>query len=189
MKKPKLSAIDLDSMTFIVAYNQAVKAGNLTDAQAVKDHVKRFIDTLLVRTDAEKYVLIHQSAKHSNFRKYYYSDYKAKRQGEMPDFLKLWQTTILDTYNGLNATKVNGIESDDALSILYYTLYHEYDITLIHNDKDMHQIPCKHWNLNKKVEEAFSIINKKEAVINWATQMLVGDYSTDNILGCALILL
>ncbi len=185
--KLKLSAVDLDSLTFIVAYNQAIKAENLTEPEQVKAHVRSFIDTLLVRTNCDVYILVYQDSSHNNFRKYYYSDYKANRTGEAPDFLTLWKATILETYVELGAVKVNTIESDDALAIIHQQFSKDYDITLVHSDKDMLQIPCKHFNFKKKLDEAESIVNTKEAMINWAIQMLIGDYSTDNILGCAIL--
>lgn len=186
--KKKLTAIDLDSMTFIVAYNQAIKNNNLTEAHLVEAHVKSFIDTLLVRTECDVYILVYQGKGHKNFRKYFYPDYKFKRNEKTYDFLDLWKETILDTYKSLDATEVHNIESDDALAIIYKQFRDEYDITLVHSDKDMYQVPCRHCNPVKKVEESFKFINKEEALHNWAIQMLTGDWSTDSILGCAVLI-
>lgn len=178
----KLSVIDLDSMTFIIASNQ-FKAGNIDNEEEVKNHVKRFVDTLILRTNADYYSLIYQAKGHENFRKFFYGDYKANRL-ESPEFINIWRTTITSEYEKMEATAVNVIESDDALALAMHKYQQEYEVTLVHCDKDMYQIPGKHWNLRKSVEEALKIITPKEAAINWAIQMLTGD-STDNILGCA----
>jgi len=70
---------------------------------------------------------------------------------------------------------------------LYNQFKDEFEITLAHSDKDMYQVPCNHWHLKREVDKALSVVTSKEAIINWATQMLVGDWSTDKILGCAVL--
>ena len=183
MKKPKLTEIDLDSLTWIIASVQ-FKAGNRDRPQEVKNHVNRFIDTLLLRTEAEYYCLVYQAVGHKNFRKYYHPDYKSNR-GDKPEFIELWASTIMEAYDEAGGVALYTIESDDALGIMNHRYKDKYEITMVSSDKDLKTIPGRHWNVNKKIDEALTVMSVKDATLFWAVQMLTGDWSTDRIIGCA----
>jgi hypothetical protein len=79
-----------------------------------------------------------------------------------------------------NAIVTDGIEADDAIGIAAMeakTKGTEYIV--VSNDKDLHQIPGKHYDWVKK---EFYEVSPKEAKTNFFIQVLAGD-STDNIPG------
>lgn len=75
------------------------------------------------------------------------------------------------------AEDVDGIEADDKISILARTSPKPVIATI---DKDLDQIPGKHYNYMKKV---FYDVDEEEAELFFYQQCLSGD-STDNIPGC-----
>jgi len=173
--------VDLDSLGFIVAYQQFVKLENKTDAEKVKNHVKDFVSSILNSVGAEEYMLFYQSQKHKNYRLEIYPEYKANRP-ETPEFFTHWRSVLYKIYEELGAVALNTIETDDALSIVF-KIFPEKEIVLCHNDKDMFQIPCKHY-LYKKLK--FIDISIADSIRNLNIQLLQGD-SIDNIKGCRRI--
>ena len=73
-----------------------------------------------------------------------------------------------------------GIEADDAVCIRAYDCMEEsVDFVLAGIDKDLRQIPCRHYDYGKDVE---IILEPLEADFNFYTQLLMGD-AADNIPG------
>jgi len=191
----KAAVIDLDSLGYIVAYQQ-YKSGNKGDSKRVSLHIKDFISSILTTVGAEYYMMFYQDSGHTNFRKEIYSEYKANRP-DTPDFYKCWKNTVIETFKDLGAIALKTIESDDALSIVNKTvknygksfvvnndsrqrlvIYLE-DLIFCHNDKDMFQLPGMHY-LFTKAETV--TISEQEAFINLYRQILMGD-NIDNIKG------
>jgi 5'-3' exonuclease len=176
----KYVVIDLDSLGFIVAYNQYIALENRVDDSKVRNHVHEFVNAVLRTTEADKFCLVHQARDSVTFRKQLYANYKANR-GESPDFIKHWKDVVYEAYRELEAVGVKNIESDDFLSIVHKTFDHDnHELILAHNDKDMFQLFGRHY-MYKKNE--WHSVSKEEAELNLYKQMLTGD-GTDNIIGC-----
>ena len=114
----------------------------------------------------------------SNFRFAVDPEYKANRK----DLVKPVHFKALREYaiRYMGVQVVSGMEADDILSIRAHELGFE-NAVIITIDKDMRQVPCWHYNWQKKgpVEK----VSEHEARVNFYTQLLTGD-SIDNIKGC-----
>lgn len=166
----KMTVIDLDSITFIIAYNH--KEHSEEDTFIVAEASKNFIKTILTKTEADCYVGFYQKSKHQNYRNEVVPAYK-KNRPPAPDFLKLWKDTIHETfssYPGVIGLEV--IESDDAMSIIHYKYSEIYDITYAHIDKDLNCIPGKHYNYTKDI---FYDVSSQDAYEFAKVQILTGD--------------
>jgi hypothetical protein len=79
-----------------------------------------------------------------------------------------------------DATYTEGIEADDAISISAMEAKEKgEDYIVVSNDKDLDQIPGKHYNW---ITKEYYTVSPKEAKVNFYSQILAGD-STDNIPG------
>jgi 5'-3' exonuclease len=175
--KQRLALIDLDTIMFIIAYRQ-FKDGNRDNPELVRIHVRDFISTILVRCRADLYSMVYQAKGHSNFRKYFYPDYKSNRPST-PEFIDVWRDTILEEFESLGAIGVKVIESDDVLNIGYHRLKDKYELIIVSGDKDLDQIPGEHYN--PRENRSYDLSNE-QAVFKLYTQILMGD-NTDNIQG------
>ena len=179
----RIATTDLDSLGYIVAYQQFTTLDNKGDEEKVKTHVRDFYYSILQAVEATHHCSFYQCKGHNNFRKDLYPNYKAHR-GETPEFYTHWIPTITEVFEEIGAIPLKIIESDDALSILRHR-YPNEELIFCHNDKDMFQIWGSHYKFGKNPQ--FLEITKKEALFNLYTQVLTGDYSTDNILGCGIL--
>ena len=170
--------LDLDTLIYIVAYQQYKTLDNKGDADKVKAHVRDFVSNVMQVTKSDEYIMFYQGSQHSNYRNSIADDYKANR-GEEPDFYTHWKDVIYSTLDELGAVSLKTIESDDAVAIIA-KMYKDKQIILGHNDKDMLQIPGNHYFYTKN---EFVVVTEEEAKINLYKQLLTGD-STDNIIGC-----
>ena len=175
--KKRLALIDLDTLVFIVASRQWTN-GNRDNPEQVKNHVKEYVNTILINTRADFYTSVYQAKGHSNYRKYFYPDYKANRP-ESPEFFIHWKDTIVEAFIELGAVGLKVIESDDAVSIGYYKYKDEYDCIIVSGDKDLNQIPGEHYNPSKNISY---FVHEVDANINLMIQVLAGDDS-DGIKG------
>ena len=175
--KKRLALIDLDTLVFIVASRQWTN-GNRDNPEQVKNHVKEYVNTILINTRADFYTSVYQAKGHSNYRKYFYPDYKANRP-ESPEFFTHWKDTIVEAFIELGAVGLKVIESDDAVSIGYYKYKDEYDCIIVSGDKDLNQIPGEHYNPSKNISY---FVHEIDANINLMIQCLAGDDS-DGIKG------
>ena len=173
------SVIDLDSLGYIVAWNQFSKHGNTTDETRVVEHIKDYFNTILQATEAEEYMSFFGGSRNKNFRNEIYPEYKSNRP-ESPEWYLHWKDVMIDTFKELGAIQLSTIESDDALSIIRNLYPEDGLLTLCHADKDMAQCWGLHYNI-KKHQQYF--ITKERAKYNLFRQILIGD-TTDNIPGC-----
>lgn len=110
-----------------------------------------------------------------NFRRKIYPEYKAHRKDKpVPRHLNIVNDFLIKTYD---AYFVMEYEADDELAILHYQELDDSFICSI--DKDLLQIPGRHYNFTKK---EFYNIDEWEGYYNFYKQMLVGDRS-DNVPG------
>jgi len=173
----KLAVIDLDTIAFIVAYKQ-VEAGNRDNKDAVKNHIKEYISTILLNSRADYVSMVYQVKEHFNFRKFFYPDYKANRP-PTPEFMIIWKEYILDVFKEMGAIGVKVIESDDVNCIAYYKFKDTYEVITVTSDKDAKQIPGLHYNPRT---HTMIDISEANALRNLWIQVLMGD-STDNVNG------
>jgi DNA polymerase-1 len=111
-----------------------------------------------------------------NFRRDICPSYKANRPSERP---KHWQSVREFLVTNHKAMVVNGSEADDQLGIEQDKLGVNTVIASI--DKDLLQIPGRHYNFVKK---EYRVVSPEEGLKFLYTQALVGDRS-DNITGVA----
>lgn len=175
--KQNLTLIDLDTITYIIAYKQW-DSGNKDEPELVKTHVKEFISNILLNTNSDYTSMVYQDKDHQNFRKYFYLDYKSNRPPK-PEFLTHWGDVILDEFKQLGAVGTKIIESDDVLNIGYNRFKSQYNVIIVSADKDLNQIPGQHYNPKKNVSY---YVSEQEALNNKLVQILMGD-STDDVKG------
>ena len=109
-----------------------------------------------------------------NFRHDLFPEYKGNRKDkEKPVHYEAIYNWLLEKYD---ATICHGIEADDALGI---ATSRYSDWVICSNDKDMLQIPGKHYNFIKKEALHISQLGGDKRLFQ---QILMGD-STDNIQG------
>jgi len=176
----RLTIIDLDSIIYVVAYQERDAGNDYFSELTVRGKVESFIEDIVEETSAECLLGFYQLQGHKNFRYAVHPEYKAKRP-EAPDFIKKWRPIIHDTFAntpGVFGLKV--IESDDAMSIAAREYRGDYFITLAHIDKDLDSIYGLHYNYNKK---KFYEKTAEESEFFFKCQVLAGDVSTDNIPG------
>ena len=113
--------------------------------------------------------------------------YKGERKAKPILFLELREAFIQKYKNKILIAK-DGLETDDEISIKGWESYrhflktgkHKYVIGFV--DKDLRMTPCPSFNYDK-VEEGISTPSIEDCARAFATQILSGDLSTDNITG------
>jgi 5'-3' exonuclease len=175
MKNKNLIAlVDLDAMLHIIA-NVQYSAGNRDDADAVRNHARRFIANVCTNATEDKVILMYQKEGHTNFRNDILPEYKGHRTTS--DAIALWKPTILEVYADIGAIGLQHIESDDAQSILAEHIGFDRTV-IVTSDKDMHQLPAIFYNpykANLKAEDRWSTMNIYEANRFFWMQVLTGD--------------
>lgn len=128
-----------------------------------------------LRPEKGGYVCVLSGPGHLNFRHAIAKTqpYKGNRSDEgKPYYYDLLREHIMQEFRGIMAP--DGLEADDFLGI------HQDDSSVICGiDKDLLQIPGKHYNYDKKVSR---VVTPTEGWRNFFTQVLTGDTS-DNIPG------
>src|SRR6056297_2737939 len=151
-----------------------VEVGECEQAEgAIKFHVKSMLEEVGA-TRAELYISGNSDL---NFRKQLYSQYKANRTAPKPVHFDAIRQVLLKQ---LGAKAVEGIEPDDKVCMRAWDcIENGYNFVVISEDKDLLQIPGKHYTPSTK--KMFEVGNV-EADKYFYTQLLVGDTS-DNIPG------
>lgn len=189
--KRMVAIIDGDHMQYIIGNNFKEVTEVTEDAKdAIKDLAFSLIEMTCVITGADKFILALSDPKRNYFRQeiYRYKPYKGNRSDE--DWFKIWRPVILEQLTILGGQALEGIEADDILSYLAEILTKiGEDYVICSPDKDLRQIPGKHFDYSKKPAEGeFQVINpivvvtKEEAEYFFYQQLLQGD-SSDNIAG------
>lgn len=171
----RLTVIDLDSIIYLIAYNNKDERLSMV----IEQNVEAFIKDILEATEAEAYAGFYQKSGHKNYRRDFFSGYKSNRP-EKPEFIKQWGQVIMDkfeTYTGFTGLEV--IESDDALSIFANKYKDLYEVTFAHIDKDLNCIPGLHYNYRSG--EKYTV-GTQDALFFAKCQVLSGD-SGDGIPG------
>ena len=154
----------------IYAFRVACTTENDNEAIAVY-RVNEMIENTLAEVEASEYKLFFTSP--DNFRKHIYPEYKANRTATKPKHLQFLRDYLVESWQGQVAERM---EADDYLGI------NQHESSIICSiDKDLLQVPGKHYNFVKK---EFYEIDEETGFRNFYTQLLTGDTS-DNIKGIA----
>ena len=154
----------------IYAFRVACTTENDNEAIAVY-RVNEMIENTLAEVEASEYKLFLTSP--DNFRKHIYPEYKANRTATKPKHLQFLRDYLVESWQGTVAEKM---EADDYLGI------NQHESSIICSiDKDLLQVPGKHYNFVKK---EFYEVDVETGSRNFYTQLLTGDTS-DNIKGIA----
>ena len=154
----------------IYAFRVACTTENDNEAIAVY-RVNEMIENTLAEVEASEYKLFFTSP--DNFRKHIYPEYKANRTATKPKHLQFLRDYLVESWQGTVAEKM---EADDYLGI------NQHESSIICSiDKDLLQVPGKHYNFVKK---EFYEVDEETGFRNFYTQLLTGDTS-DNIKGIA----
>jgi hypothetical protein len=142
----------------------------LEEEWVATERLKELMARILLETKADDYTVYIGSG--SNFRYSIYPDYKSNRTSPKPTHYAELRRYLLDNYK---VEVAENMEADDLLCINQYKHGDESIICSI--DKDLLQIPGKHYNFVKNV---FSYVSPLEGLQNFYKQLIAGD-GTDNI--------
>ena len=127
------------------------------------------MDEILRSTQADTYKLFISGG--VNFRYSIFPEYKANRTQPKPRWLQMCKDYLVKEWEGVYT---NGIEADDALAMA------QTEETVICSiDKDMLQVPGKHYNFVKGI---FIDVSELGGLHSFYRNLLIGDTS-DNIRG------
>ena len=158
----------------IVVYRSAASTKDDEESWIAQSRADTMIQEILADTQATSYS-VYLTGK-SNFRREIAPSYKANRPDERPVH---WQAVREFLVTQHKATICDGYEADDEMGIQQDKTSNTTVICSI--DKDLLQIPGKHYNFVKKV---FQEVTPDEGLKFLYLQSLIGDRS-DNIMGVA----
>lgn len=152
--------------------------------------VNESIEQTLAAVGANTYQVWLSDKRENNFRRKIYPEYKANRDDQpSPKHLDALKQYLIDEWQ---ANVAEGEEADDAMGIeqvrrdrVYYTMLLEgqeagVDRPIICSiDKDLKQIPGRHYNF---VKQEFDDVSPLEGLRFFYKQLLIGDRA-DNIFG------
>lgn len=159
--------IDGDILVYRIGFTTQDEPVGIAEAR-----MKMLIDNIITGCDADDYIIYITSTDHSNFRFKIYPEYKANRKAPKPYWYKELRAFLEFDYA---AKPIYGMEADDALGIAQNA-----GSVICTIDKDLDQIPGKHYDFVKDVQYE---VSEENALRFFYYQLLVGD-STDNIPGC-----
>lgn len=153
----------------ILAYRCSASAEN-DPVEIALHRINTMIDESMVLTQSDSYKLFLGGS--TNFRYDIYPEYKANRKDKpKPKHLEICREYLVTNWNGVLS---DGCETDDLLGV-----HSGPDTVICSIDKDLRQIPGKHFNLVTKVLDT---VDEWQGHFNFYSQLILGDRS-DNILG------
>lgn len=166
VEKSYLWGDDEDSSTWSVVADLDEGKQKLDDMVADMKSTLKADEVLMCMTDG------------INWRKELYPEYKANRKTvRKPVLIKPLMEYVSEVYS----TYVRpSLEADDVLGILATAQVIKGDKIICSIDKDLLQIPGKHWNIDKR---ALSVVSEEDGDRTHQMQSLTGDM-TDNYPGC-----
>lgn len=168
-----LTLVDADSIYFRAACSCRSK-------KDLKTKIDNQMKDLLFKCFSNKHKCMVAVKGKGNFRKDIYSDYKATRKPLDEKIQKYLDVGIEHMVSKWKAVHADGMEADDLVSIwAYEAMEMEQEYIICGIDKDLKQIPGKHYNYNKGI---FDEVDEDTANMNLMLQCLTGDTS-DNIPG------
>ena len=176
--------IDGDVFVFRCAYSaqEQVDWGNglissWVDTFKAQRMLKRTLTTLKEKLNAEDMIIALSSP--ISFRKTLAPTYKENRLFREP--LLAYKTLREFIKKSYASQELSGLEGDDVLGILA-TSPEQKDTIIISLDKDLQQIPGKHYNIDKP-DQGITEVTSHQATLFFYTQVLTGD-TTDGYAGC-----
>lgn len=161
--------IDGDSFVF-----RAAAASENEDLFVAASRLDHMLNEALNEVEAKEHIIFLTGV--GNFRYNIYPEYKNFRQEKArPKWEQALKNHMKDQWEAIT---VDGIEGDDACGIAQCGSLKDKTI-IIHQDKDINQIPGWHYNFVKK--EKYYVTNE-EGIRFFYTQLLTGD-PTDAIKG------
>jgi 5'-3' exonuclease len=178
--KKKLAIIDADGLLFYAAWEFRDKLTNF-GAIAVKAKVDQIISSILRKTGADYYLGFFGTKSSITFRHDFATikPYKGSRKTEP------WQEYYKPLIKEHYAKKwgfygLSRLEADDAVVIAYHQYKDKYDLIMVGEDKDMHQMGEFTW-YNPKNNESKDLNYEEGRKFYWC-QHIEGD-GADNIGG------
>jgi hypothetical protein len=171
--------VDADS----IAYRAAASAEGLSSSIAIArahDSISRICNDLAGEFGEFQIIL----SREHNFRKFLTASYKANRVAvQRPEFLPDVVSFIRTEFPSnieIGSGKQVDLEGDDIVSISHYRSIGEQRTTIIAGlDKDLRQIPTRHYNWVKGILDE---VSEHEGRCNFYTQLVIGDRA-DNVGG------
>jgi len=151
--------IDGDVLTYRVGFSTLDVDSNIAIWR-----LRTMIEEMVENVGAERYRVFLTSTDKSNYRFDIDPAYKSNRKVEKPKHYELLRNHMINQHK---AEVIFGMEADDKLGIEQTS-----DTVLCSNDKDMLQIPGKHYNIVKK--ELFEV-TPTEGLQFFYKQILMGD--------------
>lgn len=155
----------------IIMYQASYANERETDINAVLNYINELLYEIMINNQSGDYIAFLTGMNNFRYQLAEKNDYKATRKKEKPKWFFHVKEMLI---NDFGFVLTNGIEADDALTILSKKYPNSVTCT---TDKDLLQYPGNFYNIRKKI--TFSI-TEEQANLNFWTQMLVGDNS-DNI--------
>lgn len=170
--------IDADSISYIVGWQCRNLDTSYTSYEIVLKTTDQTILDMLSATNAAQYAGF-LGGVHPTFRHMLKSSYKANRGLTKPDWWNQWGGVINQRLRShWKFYYVEGIEAEDAVGMLAHHFKYQ-DVIIAHIDKDLNQIPGKHYNYSTQL---LTDIDEQQASYLFWKQVMTGD-STDNIPG------
>jgi 5'-3' exonuclease len=164
-----LALIDGDICIYRVGYTT-----ENDDFAIARWRLDEMLDGILIDTSADEYRVYLSDSLDNNFRKEFYPEYKANRTLPKPKHYEALKEYIIKEWGAIIALEQ---EADDALGIDQDKTGKTSVICSI--DKDLLQIPGRHWNFVRKEHNE---VSPDMGLKTFYRQLLVGDTS-DNIKG------
>lgn len=174
-----VALIDADSIAYKLGY--ALQDVDIDRHGLVASAVDEYVKKILRAVRATHYHGFLGTNHEKVFRHEISPDYKGNRNQAHPEWMDKWGLVVKNrlVYKW-KFLVVRGIEAEDGVSI-YAARYRKKSVEhcICSIDKDLQQIPGKHYNYEKEV---WTQVFEEKAVENLWSQILTGD-TTDNIQG------
>lgn len=176
--------IDADSMIHIIAHNFKDIDPDPGSIQELRNHVSKFIESILLMTKATHYLGAIGTEDRLCFRHemYKFARYKGNRPPS-EEWIVKWRPHIrhwMASHWGF--VSCDGYEADDIIATLgRYAYKIGAPFVICSPDKDLNAVPGKKFNY-KAAENQFSEVNDIDANYTFWIQVITGD-SGDNVFG------
>jgi 5'-3' exonuclease len=165
-----IALIDADILVYRVGYASETVSQGIALAR-LRESINGILDALNLSQD--NYQAYLSANDKSNFRYNFYQEYKANRKQPRPVHYDIIRDALVNDYE---AKLISGQEADDAIGI---DNKRYEDSIIVSIDKDLNQLPGKHFNF---VKGLLYTVSPEEGLKYFYKQLLTGD-RTDNIPG------
>jgi len=173
-----VSLIDADAIIYIIAFSPNFKEGY--SEKEIIESADSIVTMILHNTNATGYIGVLSPSTNFRYREYNVAPYKGQRLAKDERFQDIERIVKLRLSDKWKFYMAIDMEADDAVCA-FAELYksHAIEYTVCSPDKDMRQIPGKHYDYKKNEHLE---VSDDQAFYNLCVQLLMGD-KTDNILG------